>query len=144
FSRTLALDGSPGFSALEIQARYLETARRYVDLHRAGDAEAHQVLEAWQEVLQLLATDPFALSDRLDWVAKKDLMQEALDDAGLPGDHGWDQLARALPAIKFMEERNVGLGRSVDRADEVRRWVTARLGDDAPALEQRLRDAGLR
>lgn len=140
FRRTLALDGSPGWSALEIQHRYLACARRYVDVYRHEDPEAKQVLAAWQETLEQIERDPMALGDRLDWVAKKDLMDEAIEEAG----SSWDAIARAFPALKYMEEKNVALGRAIDRPDEVRAWMTARLQGDAPGLDERLRSQNLR
>ena len=145
FRRTLALDGASGFSALEIQQRYLEMARRYVDLHRHDDADARDVLAAWQDTLTQLAADPDVLADRLDWVAKKDLMNEAIEDAGFELERGWDLMARALPALRYMEDKNIGLGRVIDKPDEIQRFLTARLGDaDAPGLDERLRKHGLR
>ncbi len=144
-AKTLSLDGAEGWSALEIQARYLACAKRYVEIHRPEDADARALLEAWKEMLETLDDDPMSLGDRLDWIAKKDLMDEAQEDAGLPGDHGWDLVARALPAIRYLEDHNVGLGRAIDRPEEVRRWITARLGPaDAPGLEEAMRGGALR
>jgi len=68
-------------SALEIQRAYLERVRR--TLRRGGEELEpwkEQVLREWGEVLDLLERDPDALADRLDWVAKRRLVQAELSD----------------------------------------------------------------
>ena len=44
-----------------------------------------EVLNEWQEVMDLLANDPMQLRDRIDWVAKKALIEGFMDRQGL----GW-------------------------------------------------------
>ncbi|MCX7992251.1 MAG: proteasome accessory factor PafA2 family protein [Fimbriimonadales bacterium] len=72
-------------SAIDVQRLYLQAAQTRF----AGrDAETDWVLSEWETVLNLLETDPELLGDRLDWIAKRQLLSlfaesegVALDDA---------------------------------------------------------------
>lgn len=57
-------------TALEVQSRICEAAERY----RGSSEETDWTLHAWRETLDALADDPLKLSDRLDWVAKRQLV----------------------------------------------------------------------
>jgi hypothetical protein len=58
-------------TAIEVQRLYLNAAAQQF----AGrDAETDWVLREWETVLHLLETDPDALGDRLDWVAKRQML----------------------------------------------------------------------
>jgi Pup amidohydrolase len=58
-------------TAIEVQRSYLDAAAQQF----AGrDAETDWVLREWETVLHLLETDPDALGDRLDWVAKRQML----------------------------------------------------------------------
>ncbi len=77
----LELAGGGHATALEIQRRYLEGVRRVL----ADDPEPlpvwkARVLRAWEETLDLLETDPDALADRIDWLAKRRLLHAELPD----------------------------------------------------------------
>lgn len=47
------------------------------------DADTAEVLQLWREVLDTLETDPMALADRLDWVAKYQLLLSYKDRGNL-------------------------------------------------------------
>jgi proteasome accessory factor A len=86
----LELAGGGRRPAVEIQREYLARVRRI--LARAPEPPAGwkvQVLAMWEETLALLASDPDALADRVDWLAKRALLRRDLRD---PAD------ARALEA----------------------------------------------
>lgn len=55
-------------SAIDVQRTFLRAAR---DLELPN---SEWVLDEWTETLDALEQDPFSLSDRLDWVAKKSLL----------------------------------------------------------------------
>jgi proteasome accessory factor A len=58
------------------QRLYLAAARRaFID----DDEEIRWILNSWEEVLDGLESDPMSLSDRLDWVAKKWLLETFMD-----------------------------------------------------------------
>jgi len=69
-------------SAVDIQRQYLRMAERYA----GQSAETDWVLREWDQVLQVLEEDPMALADRIDWVAKKRILEEYMRETGV----GWD------------------------------------------------------
>jgi proteasome accessory factor A len=60
-------------SAIDLQRVYLGAAQQFL---KGKDAQTDEVLAHWEEVLDLLESDPMKLSDRLDWVAKKQMLEE--------------------------------------------------------------------
>ncbi len=72
-TRTFELEDGRTMTALEAQWQYLEWAQKYVreTEHEADHAE---VLVLWEQVLGDLERDPMLCADRLDWVAKKQLL----------------------------------------------------------------------
>ncbi|MCB8933591.1 MAG: proteasome accessory factor PafA2 family protein [Fimbriimonadaceae bacterium] len=78
---TLA-DGSSE-RATQLQRRYLDLAERY----RGDDEQTDWVLDAWRGTLDGLENDPFQLADRLDWVAKWQMVEQYRKEYDLePGD----------------------------------------------------------
>ena len=78
----LQLDNGKRMTAVEMQSSFLDMALRYA-ARNPVDAHARDVLEKWQEVMVLLASDPMKLCDRIDWVAKKTLIEGFLDRQNL-------------------------------------------------------------
>lgn len=66
-------------SALDIQYRLLELAQRYA----GSTPDTDWVLTEWSYVLDKLKSDPMSLGDRLDWVAKKQMIESFIADAGV-------------------------------------------------------------
>lgn len=84
-------------SAIDLQRSYLEIAQKYL---QGRDAQTDEALVAWEEVLQSLETDPMSLADRLDWVAKKKLLEEFMASEEV----GWsDEILHSLD----MEYHNI-------------------------------------
>ncbi len=75
-SARLPLTNGQSMTALEIQESYLKAAW---DLEAQADQQTHEVLSLWQQTLQGLRTDLFSLADRLDWVAKYQLLGHYLN-----------------------------------------------------------------
>lgn len=68
-------DGS-SISAVDLQRIYLDAAKQ----HLAGkDEQTDLALVEWEDVLNGLERDPMGLADRVDWVAKKQMLQEFMD-----------------------------------------------------------------
>ena len=67
---TAELDSGEAVSAPDIMERYLET----LEAQGVEGAERGWVLGQWRELLDLLRSDPAAAGDRLDWVAKRNLL----------------------------------------------------------------------
>jgi hypothetical protein len=77
----LALADGGSATALEVQRRYLSAVRRVLTPeHGDVDPWKERVLRAWRETLDLLERDPMALADRVDWLAKRRLLEEELPD----------------------------------------------------------------
>ena len=94
---TVELAGGERISALGLQRGYLERVRTGL-ARRPEPPEGWKVkvLRMWDETLSLLETDPGALSDRVDWLAKRALLRREVRE---PAD--WEALAargRALVA----------------------------------------------
>ena len=75
-------------SAIELQREYLALAAQ----HLAGrDSETDWVLLEWESVLDGLEQDPMELRDRLDWVAKKWMLETFISEEGVSWDDPWLQ-----------------------------------------------------
>jgi proteasome accessory factor A len=75
---------------MEVQWSLLERARKYERSHgleAVGEAVGADVLRRWEAVLTGLEHDPDSVSDVVDWVAKKRVVDGFADRHGLkPGD----------------------------------------------------------
>jgi proteasome accessory factor A len=84
--RPLQLDGGGQATAVELQWRYHEWVKKYVEAELPDDAIARQVVDAWEMILTDLETDPTRTADRLDWAAKHRILQGYVERDGL----SWD------------------------------------------------------
>ena len=62
--------------AIDLQRIYLEAAQTYL---KGKDEQTDLALVEWENVLDGLERDPMQMGDRLDWVAKKSMLQEYID-----------------------------------------------------------------
>ena len=67
--------------AVDVQRSYQAAAQRYLS---GQDDHTDWLIDQWGQVLDALERDPMELSDRLDWVAKKKMLQSfmAAENAG--------------------------------------------------------------
>ena len=65
-------------TALEIQREYFLRAQVFFAARFPGGGPHQEILRLWEEVLDKLADKPHALSDTLDWAAKKSLLDKAI------------------------------------------------------------------
>jgi len=77
----VALGDGSTLSAIDLQREYLKLAERY----RGSDAQTDWTLDEWQSILDGLEKDPMALSDRIDWVAKRKIVEQYMAEEGV----GW-------------------------------------------------------
>ena len=73
-------------TALDVQWEYLDLARKYAEergLSVVGEEVGTEALRRWEAVLTGLETDPMALADQLDWVAKYRMIDAYRDRHGL-------------------------------------------------------------
>lgn len=65
--------------AVEIQRRHLELAERY----RGSSADTDWTLDHWGKILDQLERDPMQLADKLDWVAKRQMVEAYRAETGV-------------------------------------------------------------
>lgn len=111
----MAVGGSA--TALEIQGHYLEWLTKYAESELDEPVWA-EVLGEWERVLTDLESDPMLCADRLDWVAKKRLIDAYRDRDGL----SWDNAKLGAVALQFHDvDPQTGLYHRLVRAGRVRR-----------------------
>ena len=128
-ARPLDLADGSSITALDLQWELFDQARKYADergLECVGSDVGAQVMVAWEEVLTGLETDPMSLSDRLDWVAKKRLLDAYRERHDLQ----WGDQRLAALALQYHDlrperslARRAGLRRIIED-EEVRRAMT--------------------
>ncbi len=107
---------------LEMQRRYLEEAKLFYSGKADVDPITRDLLRRWEYVLDTLQDNPHFLYKELDWVAKKDLVEEALRDGP-----GWEVLARLGPLIDCIDPYFPEIP-SVDKGEDgLRQLLQARL-----------------
>ncbi len=118
--RPLELDDGTTATALEMQWRYLEWGRKYVQQELDGEVW-HRVLAEWESVLTDLEAEPTRCADRLDWVAKLRLLE---------GFRARDSLAWSSPKLAALDlqfhdvNRGRGLYNRLVERGAVRRLFT--------------------
>lgn len=65
--------------AIDLQRTYLKLAQKF----KGRDNQTDWILKNWEETLDLLEKDPYLLSNKLDWVAKKKIVEEYMEDQNL-------------------------------------------------------------
>jgi proteasome accessory factor A len=73
------LDGESTIGAVDLQRRYLAAAQAY----RGEDDQTDWILDEWESILDGLEKDPLALADRIDWVAKRQIVDQYRESEGL-------------------------------------------------------------
>ncbi len=87
FSWIIELRDGRKISALDVQRLYLAAARAHCD----ADDDSAWVLREWERVVNDLALDPMRCGDRLDWVAKRFLLQTLQEAEQLGWSDPWLQ-----------------------------------------------------
>jgi Pup amidohydrolase len=105
-SRALALTDGSTATALELQWELFGAARKYAEeygLTSLGDdgAVGASIMEHWEAVLEGLESDPASLADRLDWVAKRELLLAYMDRHSC----GWKDPRVAALALQYHDLR---------------------------------------
>src|SRR4249920_1927857 len=90
-------------TAVQLQAEYLELARKYTEDKYGDDVDdiTADVLDRWESVLNRLAEDPMQLSRELDWVAKLELLEGYRTRDGLD----WDNPRLQLVDLQYADVR---------------------------------------
>ena len=82
FQWIITLENGDTIRAVDLHHRYIELAERY----RGRDNLTDWTLDNWADTLNKLESDPMQLADRLDWVAKRKILERYMEDAKV----GWD------------------------------------------------------
>ncbi|SOD61494.1 proteasome accessory factor A [Streptomyces zhaozhouensis] len=90
-------------TAVQLQMEFYELARKYVEERWGTDADAQtaDVLTRWEDVLTRLESDPMSLSNQLDWVAKRELMEGYRRRDGV----GWEDARLHLVDLQYADVR---------------------------------------
>ena len=69
--------------SVDLQREYLKLCR---DAYAGETAQGDWVLREWESVLDGLEKDPMAMGDRVDWVAKRQIVEQYMTEEGLDWD----------------------------------------------------------
>lgn len=111
----LMLDGSVT-TAIEVQRRYLELASRF-----GGECpQTNWILTEWESILEGLGKDPMALGSKIDWVAKRLMVESYLEEEGLD----WDSDALHSIDLEYHNiDRDKSLFQALQEMGETTRYV---------------------
>lgn len=117
--RGIRLVGGRTITAIEIQRAYIAAARSAID--DATDAETLALVDEWERVIDDLAIDPARCADRLDWVAKLQLIEAYRQREHLP----WDAARLQLVDLQYADVRaGKGLAQLMTARGSLRRLFT--------------------
>ncbi len=117
---TLRLKDGRALTAVDLQREFLEQAHRY---YREREAEAWvaDVLRRWASVLDRLAADPGSLDRELDWVIKRQLIENYRSKHDLT----WSDSRVAMIDLQYHDVRpGRGLFYKLEDSDAVERLTT--------------------
>ncbi len=117
-TRRIRLRGGHTVTALEIQHAFCSTARASAE---DADEETLAVLDAWELVLHDLSEDPKRCADRLDWVAKLQLLEAYREREHL----WWDAPRLQLVDLQYADVRqDKGLGNLMAQRGSLQRMFS--------------------
>jgi proteasome accessory factor A len=138
--RRVRLANGREMSALDIQGIYLERVERFVSSIDDTE-EAKRVVDAWKDVLEGIADDPFGLQRELDWVAKYRLVEAYRARHDLPLSHP----RVAMVDLAYHDvTRSRGLYYVLERRGDVERVLTDEEIEDAKTTPPQNTRAALR
>ena len=80
------LESGETISAIDLQRKYLNLAQKIL---RGQDDDTEWVLKNWESVLDDLEKDWRDVRDRVDWAAKKWMLETFMEDEGISWDDPW-------------------------------------------------------
>lgn len=117
---TVPLTDRRQLTGVDLMEAYLEAAEAHAQRFGMDDPATQDVLVAWRETLDLLRSDVARLADRLDWVAKHQLL------AGYRERHGltWDDPRMGMLDLQYADLRlDKGLHHALVRRGSLRTLV---------------------
>src|SRR5881409_1522172 len=107
-------------TAVDVQREFLELAQRY-SRDREKEGWVGDVLTRWEHTLDGLAGDPMRLGRELDWVIKRQLIENYMAKHGL----AWDDSRVQMIDLQYHDIRpGKGLYAKLEEAEAVERLVT--------------------
>jgi proteasome accessory factor A len=117
---TIRLKDGRALTAVELQREFLELAHRYYE-KTAHEPWVQDVLHRWGHVLDRLAADPMSLDRELDWVIKRELIENYTDKHDLR----WSDSRVAMIDLQYHDVRpGKGLFYKLEESDAVERLST--------------------
>ncbi len=117
---TVRLKDGRALTAVELQREFLELAHRYYE-KTPYEPWVPDVLHRWGHVLDRLASDPTSLDRELDWVIKRQLIENYMDKHDLR----WADSRVAMIDLQYHDVRpGRGLFYKLEEADAVERLST--------------------
>jgi proteasome accessory factor A len=106
--------------AVDLQRIYLSDCRR---LLAGSDPDADWTLRAWEETLNALESDPLGQEGRLDWVAKRRMLETYIE-----AENVWweDETLRSLDLEYHNVDPDLGLYLGLEQAGQIERLTTDR------------------
>jgi proteasome accessory factor PafA2 len=118
--KELQLDSGKKMTAVQIQKEFLDLALSYT-AGRDNPAWVPDVLEKWGDALACLERDPMELSEKIDWVIKKAMMESFMDRKGLD----WQSSQVSMLDLQYHDTRpDKGLYYMLERQGRVLRIVS--------------------
>jgi proteasome accessory factor PafA2 len=118
--KEIQLDNGKRLTAVQIQQEFLEMALSYASSNTI-DAVTGDVLEKWQYTLEALERDPSELKTKLDWVAKRMLIEGFMERKGLD----WESPQIQMLDLQYHDSRpDKGLYYMLERQDKIERIVS--------------------
>lgn len=115
----IRLVGGRTVTALDVQRAYVAAAKQALDSH--ADEETVSIVHEWELLLEDLATDPMRCADRIDWVAKLQLLEAYRQRENLD----WSAARLEMIDLQYSDVRaDKGLGRLMTSRNKLRRLFT--------------------
>ena len=110
-------------TAIQIQELYLKQAQNYLSsnsdkLPTENRREFQEIAKEWEKVLQKLKTDPMLLKEEIDWVMKKNLLEEYKKKRAVAWNH---PDLKVLDILYHHIDRDQGLYYLLEREGKTRR-----------------------
>ncbi|MGV3774209.1 MAG: proteasome accessory factor PafA2 family protein [Verrucomicrobiales bacterium] len=119
------LAGDRKSTALEVQRDYLAAVKKYVPL---DTLERQALVRDWEEVLNDLSSDPMRCKDRLDWVAKLDLIRHFQESHNIGPEDPWLQ---SLDLEYSRLDAEEGLYYGLEQSGSMRQVVSSARAEEA-------------
>jgi len=117
--RAIELASGKKLTAIQLQREYYELARKY-QATRELPEWAPEMLDHWLATLDALERDPRSLADRIDWVAKQQMIEAFLERKSLD----WESPQAQMLDLQFHDVRpEKGLAYLLERQGKLRRLV---------------------